>query len=52
MHIAGTYILPPRSFVFIVTAIDPTQTMMNTSANSGPPSWLFRSSEYLIWRSL
>lgn len=34
------YMLPPSSFEFKVTIIDPIQTMTKTSANSGPPSLL------------
>lgn len=33
------YILPPNNFEFNVTTIEPIQTMTNTSANSGPPSF-------------
>ena len=33
-----THMDPPRSLVLSVTTAEPTQTMTNTSANSGPPS--------------
>jgi hypothetical protein len=35
----GSYIVPPSNLVLMVTAMAPTQTITNTSANSGPPSW-------------
>lgn len=34
-----TYMLPPSSLQFIVTIMAPIQTITNTSANSGPPSF-------------
>lgn len=39
-----SYILPPRSFEFNVTIIAPIQTMTNTCANSGPPSFFMSGS--------
>lgn len=39
-----SYIFPPNNFEFMVTIIDPIQTITNTSANSGPPSLEFASS--------
>lgn len=33
------YIFPPKSLEFKVTIIEPIQTITNTSANSGPPSF-------------
>lgn len=35
------YIFPPSNLEFNVTTIEPIQTITNTSANSGPPSFEF-----------
>lgn len=45
---SSAYMLPPSSFEFNVTTIAPIHTITKTSANSGPPSFVFPSLE--PWR--
>lgn len=50
MHFNNTHMFPPRSFELRVMVTAPNQTMTNTSANWGPPS--FSLSTEPLWSIL